>query len=109
MEFNYQELAKNAGLFEYLEDFITPRRKELIETVLAERTRHLTIVLEDVCHSPNASAAIRSCECFGLQDMYVIENSTRFKANTKVVQGSAKWINLQRFNQKNTNNKYYQS
>ncbi|MCK4982438.1 MAG: RNA methyltransferase [Victivallaceae bacterium] len=104
MEFNYKELAKNTGLLEYLEGFITPRRKELIEKVLAERTRRLTIALEDVWHSPNASAAIRSCECFGLQDMYVIENNTRFKANTKVVQGSAKWINLKRFNQKETNN-----
>ncbi|MBU8901519.1 MAG: RNA methyltransferase [Victivallales bacterium] len=104
MEFNYKELAENAGLIEYLDDFITPRRKELIEKILAERTRHLTIVLEDVWHSPNASAAIRSCECFGIQDMYVIENNDRFKANTKVVQGSAKWINLQRFNQANNNN-----
>jgi len=104
LEFNNKELAENAGLFEYLEDFITPRRKELIEKVLAERTRHITVVLEDIWHSPNASAAIRSCECFGLQDMYVVENNVRFKANTKVVQGSAKWINLQRFNQGKKNN-----
>lgn len=104
MEFNYKELADNTGLIEYLDDFIMPRRKELIEKILAERTRHLTIVLEDVWHSPNASAAIRSCECFGIQDMYVIENNARFKANTKVVQGSAKWINLQRFNQAKKNN-----
>lgn len=104
MEFNYKELAKTPGLLEYLEGFITPRRKELIEKVLAERTRHLTIALEDVWHSPNASAAIRSCECFGLQDMYVIENRARFKANTKVVQGSAKWINLNRFNRQGKNN-----
>lgn len=104
MEFNYKELAENDGLLKYLDAFITPRRKELIEKVLAERTRHLTIALEDVSHSPNASATVRSCECFGVQDMYVIENSTRFKANTKVVQGSAKWINLQRFNKQNENN-----
>jgi tRNA (guanosine-2'-O-)-methyltransferase len=104
LEFNNKELAKDTGLLEYLEGFITPRRKELIEKVLAGRTRHLTIALEDVWHSPNASAAIRSCECFGLQDMYVIENNSRFKANTKVVQGSAKWINLQRFNEEKKNN-----
>ncbi len=104
MELDDKKLAETKDLLEYLEGFITPRRKELIEKVLAERTRYLTIVLEDVCHSPNASAAIRSCECFGLQDMYVIENNARFKANTKVVQGSAKWINLNRFNQEKKNN-----
>lgn len=104
MEFKDKELAENTGLLEYLESFITPRRKDLIEKVLAERTRYLTIVLEDIWHSPNASAVIRSCECFGLQDMYVVENNVRFKANTKVVQGSAKWINLQRFNEEKKNN-----
>jgi tRNA (guanosine-2'-O-)-methyltransferase len=98
------KLAEIPGLLEYLESFITPRRKELIEKVLSERTRHLSVVIEDIWHSPNASAVIRSCECFGIQDMYVIENLKRFKANTKVVQGSAKWINLKRFNEKNVNN-----
>jgi tRNA (guanosine-2'-O-)-methyltransferase len=99
-----KELIQNTGLLEYLEGFITERRKELIEKVLAGRTRHLTVVLEDIWHSPNASAAIRSCECFGIQDMYVIENNVRFKANTKVVRGAAKWINLKRFNQGDENN-----
>ncbi len=99
-----KKLLENAGLLEYLQGFMTERRKELIEKVLSERTRHLTVVLEDIWHSPNASAVIRSCECFGIQDMCVIENSVRFKTNTKVVQGSAKWITLQRFNEKNKNN-----
>ena len=104
MTLDNKNSANDTKLLKYLEGFITPRRKELIKKILAERTRHLTVVLEDVCHSPNASAVIRSCECFGIQDMYVIENNVRFKANTKVVQGSAKWINLERFNQKNANN-----
>ncbi len=104
MEFKDKELAGISGLLEYLERFITPRRKELLEKVLAERSRYLTLVLEDVWHSPNASAVIRTCECFGLQDLYVIENNAKFKANANVVQGSAKWINLQRFNQKGSNN-----
>ena len=95
---------KNTGLLEYLEGFVTPRRKEIIEQVLGKRTRHLTVALEDIWHSPNASAVIRTCECFGLQDMYVIENSVRFKTNSKVVKGSAKWIDLQRFNQAKQNN-----
>jgi len=101
---NDKKLLEKAGLLEYLQGFMTERRRELIEKVLAERTRHLTVVLEDIWHSPNASAAIRSCECFGIQDMYVIENNVRFKANTKVVRGAAKWITLQRFNEEKKNN-----
>ncbi|MFA7186184.1 MAG: RNA methyltransferase [Victivallales bacterium] len=91
-------------MLEYLESFVTPRRRELIEKVLSARTRYLSVVIEDIWHSPNASAVIRSCECFGTQDMYVIENHKQFKTNTKVVQGSAKWINLRRFNEKTANN-----
>ena len=99
-----KKLLENPGLLEYLQGFMTMRRKELIEKVLAERTRYLTVVLEDIWHSPNASAAIRSCECFGIQDMYVIENNFRFKANTRVVRGAAKWITMQRFNKEGENN-----
>jgi tRNA (guanosine-2'-O-)-methyltransferase len=99
-----KKLLENPGLLEYLQGFMTMRRKELIEKVLAERTRYLTVVLEDIWHSPNASAAIRSCECFGIQDMYVIENNFRFKANTRVVRGAAKWITMQRFNEEGKNN-----
>lgn len=104
MELSDKKLAQAPGLMVYLQGFITPRRQELINKVLDERTRYLTLVLEDVLHSQNANAVIRSCECFGIQDMHVIENKSKFKANRSVVQGSAKWISLQRFNQKDTNN-----
>ncbi|MDD5598435.1 MAG: RNA methyltransferase [Victivallaceae bacterium] len=97
-------IAETPGLLGFLETFVTPRRRALIERVLSARTRYLSVVVEDIWHSPNASAVIRSCECFGIQDMYVIENSKPFKTNTKVVQGSAKWIDLKRFNTKKRNN-----
>jgi tRNA (guanosine-2'-O-)-methyltransferase len=99
-----KELVQTPGLMAYLQSFITPRRQGLINEVLDERTRYLTLVLEDVLHSQNANAVIRSCECFGIQDMCVIENKSKFRANRGVVQGSAKWISLQRFNQKEINN-----
>jgi tRNA (guanosine-2'-O-)-methyltransferase len=99
-----KELANIPGLREYLESFVTTRRLELIEKVLAARTRHLTIALEDIWHSPNASAIIRTCECFGVQDLAIIENTVRFKANTNVVRGAAKWITINRFRGKSKNN-----
>lgn len=99
-----KELVKIQGLYEYLSSFLTARRIELIKQVLAERTRHLTVVLEDIFHPPNASAVIRSCECFGIQEINIIENEKTFRANTEVVKGSAKWVDLNRFNAPAHNN-----
>lgn len=88
---------------EYLAEFMLEGRKERIEEVLAQRTRYLTVVLEDIYHAPNASAVIRSCECFGIQNLHVIENTKRYKPNTDVVRGAAKWIDLSRYRQEKNN------
>ncbi len=85
------------ALYEYLRDYVTEERLARFEQILGERTRHLTVVLEDIFHPPNAGAVIRSAECFGIQDIYVIENTKPFHVNTNVVKGSAKWITMHRY------------
>lgn len=80
------------NLLEFLENHLTDRRKELFKKVLSQRTRHFTVALENIYQSHNASAVIRSCECFGIQDVYIIEKENSFKANTGVVMGADKWI-----------------
>lgn len=89
---------------EYLKNFISERRFERFLSVLNYRTRHLTIVLEDVFQGHNASAVIRSCECFGIQDVYFVENRNEFKTNEEVSMGSAQWVSIYRFKEKNVNN-----
>ena len=61
-------------LLAYLNDFLTPERKERFLEVLAERTKYITVAIEDVFQMHNASAVIRSCDIFGLQEVHVIEN-----------------------------------
>jgi len=85
------------GLTDHLLAMITAERAARIEAVLASRTRHLTVVLEDIYQSHNASAAVRSCECFGIQDLHVIESANRFRPNKSIVQGAAKWVSLNRY------------
>ena len=46
------------GLLDYLGQYITPHKKSVMERVLAKRTRHLTVVLEDIFKPHNASAVI---------------------------------------------------
>lgn len=84
-------------LINYLSEYITPERKELFEKVLSSRTRYLTVVLEDIYQPQNASAVLRSCDCFGIQDVHIIENNNRFQVNPNVTLGSTKWLNLHHY------------
>jgi len=90
-------------LISFLEQFTTEERKELMRHVLAERTRYITVVLENIYQTQNASAVLRSCDCFGIQDIHVIENDNTFDINPQVVIGATKWLNLYKYNQ-DTNN-----
>lgn len=82
------------GLIEYISQFITEERYSLYKKIIAHRTKYITVVLEDIYQSQNASAVIRTCDCFGIQDVHVIENKNKFKINYNVSLGSTKWVDL---------------
>ena len=81
-----------------LSGFITERRRRVFDQVLDFRTRYITVVLEDIYQSHNASAVLRTCECFGIQDVHIIENRNRYNINPDVVLGASKWLNLIKYN-----------
>jgi tRNA (guanosine-2'-O-)-methyltransferase len=90
-------------LIEYLSGYITPRRKQLFSEILANRTRYLTVVLEDIYQPQNASAVLRTCECFGLQDVHIIENRNSYTLNPDVVLGADKWLSIKKYRGKDFN------
>lgn len=83
---------------------LTDNRKQRIEQVLDWRTYHITIGLEDIYQSQNASATIRTAECFGIQRLFTIENKNPLTLNPDVVVGATKWVDLQRFNKTDNDN-----
>lgn len=85
-------------LIQYLKGFITAERKVLFEEKLEERTRYLTVVLENIFQSRNISASIRSSDCFGIQDVHIIENDNLFEDDPAVSMGASKWINITQYN-----------
>ena len=95
---------KQQNTIDYLSGFINEERRERLQQVLGERTRHITVVLEDVYQPQNASAVMRTCECFGIQELHVIENLYEYRLNPAVVQGSSKWIDLIRHNREEQDN-----
>jgi len=80
----------------HLSGFMTDRRNELFRNIAAQRTRYITVVLEDIFQSHNASAVLRSCECFGIQDVHFIENRFQYELNPDIALGSWKWLTLNR-------------
>lgn len=84
-------------IIQMLEEFVTPHKVNGIETVLNQRTRHLTVVLEDIYQDQNASAVIRSCDCFGIQDLYITQDLHDYQVNPHVVRGASKWVTMHKY------------
>lgn len=91
-------------LIRHLEQYISDHKKAFVSAVLQQRTRHLTIVLEDIFQSQNASAVFRTAECFGIQDIHLIENINKYSVNKKVLRGANKWLTVHRYKDKAVNN-----
>jgi len=79
-------------LIRYLSGFISDERLEIFNLVLDYRTRYLCIVLEDIYQAQNASAVIRTCDCFGIQDLHIIQNKYEAGIDRNVTMGSHKWL-----------------
>ena len=92
-------------LLNYFESFLTDSRKQLFKSVLEKRTRHFTVVLEDIFQSHNASAVVRTCDIFGVQDLHAIENKYNNKVSRHVAKGSQKWLNQYRYRNDGDNTK----
>lgn len=95
----------NQPLIEYLKTFLNKERFERMIEVLNRRTEYLTVILEDIHYSQNASAIVRHCDAFGIQKISVIENRNRFKLKNHAVRGTLKWIDLRTFNEQKHNSK----
>jgi len=85
-------------LIQFLSEFVTPERLTLFNKILSFRTNYLTVVLEDMYQTHNASAVVRTAECFGIQNVHVIENKHAFNFNPDVVRGASNWVTVNRYN-----------
>ncbi len=91
-------LQQKQQLIAALSDYVTPQRLLRMQKVLKKRTRHLCVVMEDIYQSHNASAVLRSCDCFGIQDVHIIENQNTYQVNPDVALGASKWLTLRKYN-----------
>ncbi|MBA3706276.1 MAG: RNA methyltransferase, partial [Bacteroidetes bacterium] len=93
----------NKKLVNYLSDFVSESRRAKFDQVLNYRTRYITIALEDLYQPHNASAVLRSCDIFGIQDIHIIENKNAYTVNKDIAMGSPKWLNIFKYKKESNN------
>jgi tRNA (guanosine-2'-O-)-methyltransferase len=86
-----------AALIEQLLQYVTENKREKMNQVLENRTRYITVVLEDLFQEHNASAALRTCDIFGVQDVHVVQAQYQFKAVDTISMGASKWVDVQSY------------
>lgn len=97
-------LEQKQALVQYLGQFLTDHRRSLINNVMDQRTRHISVLLENIYQPHNASAVLRSSDCFGVQDVHIIEEINEYRVNPDIALGAWKWLSLHRYNEPATNN-----
>ena len=80
----------------YMEQFLTEERCAVLRRPLASRTHYMTILTENTFHPQNASALVRHCEAFGLQELHTVETRCKFNPNVNIVRGTDKWVDITR-------------
>lgn len=88
----------------YLAQYVQQERLEKLRKNLLERTKFFTVILENINQTHNISAALRSCDCFAIQEVHIIESIHKYEVNENISKGANKWLDINRYNQKTVNN-----
>ena len=86
------DASDNSQLIRHLLQYVTENKAHKMNEVLKNRTRYVTVVLEDLFQAHNASAALRTCDIFGVQDVHVVQAQYQFKAVDTISMGASKWV-----------------
>lgn len=85
-------------VLEQMYDLITPSKREMFDRIADDRTNYLTVVLENIFQEHNASAILRSCDCFGIQQLNVIEKNFRYEVKRDIALGAGRWVDMVHYN-----------
>lgn len=75
-----------------LYSIITDAKKDMFNKLAALRTNHLTVAVENIYQEHNASAVMRTCDCFGVRDLHIIEKTNKFTIQRDIAMGAGRWV-----------------
>lgn len=73
-------------------EIISESKQEMYDRIAAERTRHVVVAMENIQKEHNASAVMRTCDCFGFQELHTIERRVNYTFQREIAKGAANWI-----------------
>ncbi|MDC9721860.1 MAG: RNA methyltransferase [Urechidicola sp.] len=97
------EIKLDQAYSDHISQFLSDKRKDTFDRILEQRTKHFTVILEDLYQKHNTSAIVRSCDIFGVQDVHIIENKYKSYMSNQVGKGSQKWLDFHRYREKQIN------
>jgi tRNA (guanosine-2'-O-)-methyltransferase len=71
-----------------------PARLRAAERALAERSRSMVVLLDDLVNPRNASAVIRTSEALGLQEVHIAQQEGRADLERTVTMLAERWLDL---------------
>ncbi len=84
----------NEKVLQEFYEIISESKQEMFDRIAAERTKHFTVVMENIYQEHNASAVLRSCDCFGIQELHVIEKDNQYKVQRDIALGAGRWVDM---------------
>lgn len=78
--------------FDRLFDLLTDHKKNLFAKIVKQRTAHIAWLTENLYHEQNSSAVVRTADCFGYSEVYVLEDKFKYKINDEIAMGAQKWV-----------------
>ena len=81
---------------DYLSGFLLESRIDTLTRALDMRTEYITVMTENMFHAQNASAIVRHCEAFGVQNIHTVEELCPFLPTLNIALGTDKWIDINR-------------
>lgn len=88
------DFEQRKSLINYLLSHLTPHKQKRLQEVVVQRTRHAVVLLEDLYQAHNASAVLRSCDLFGIQEVHSVEERHKFVVHNGVAKGAAQWLDV---------------
>ncbi len=88
----------NDRILAELMELISENKRILFDQIASERTNYVQLVVENLYQEHNASAVLRTCDCYGIQQMHVINNKNDYKVNSDIALGAGKWVDTETHN-----------
>ena len=75
-------------------NIISDSKQMLFDDIASNRTRYITVAMEHIQKNHNASAVLRTCDCFGIQDLHTIEKNQEYTIHKDIARGAENWVDI---------------